>query len=78
MESQTSQESAISHRLNSGDAGHCKKIFNPDLLGHFFFDGPNGNHKCLIRELPGSNIADRKAYSYIQMFSCDAARSIAA
>ena len=38
----------IYHRINTVETDHPGRKFIRKLLGHFFVDGPNGRHLCLI------------------------------
>ena len=76
--SQDSCESEILHVLMKGDPNCVGRQFIPPLLDQFSFDGPNGNHRCLVGEPAGCSIASSKENSTNFMFPRDAARSIAA
>lgn len=76
--SQESREAEILHLLMKGDAAHVGKQFIPQLLDQFFFDGPNGHHRCLVGEPAGCSVARSKEDSTNLMFPPNAARSTAA
>ncbi|KAL4904765.1 kinase-like domain-containing protein [Aspergillus multicolor] len=76
--SQDSQEGTILERLANSALKHPGRRFIPPLLDQFFFEGPNGQHWCLVGEPAGCSIAHSKENSTNYTFPLDAARSLAA
>lgn len=48
------------------------------ILDQFFIDSPNGNHRCLVTDVAGCNLADSKEASLVWKFSMVVSRAIAA
>ena len=76
--SESNPEADILLSLQNSLSTHAGKRFIPLLLDQFIFDGPNGQHRCLVGEPFGSSISTCQENSVDFMFPADAARSIAA
>jgi len=76
--SRNSNEANILRLLQNGDSGHPGKQFIQTLLDQFKFEGPNGQHLCLVGVPYGCSISRSKEDSVDFMFPLDAARSAAA
>ena len=76
--SESSSEADILLSLQEGPSTHVGKLFVPLLLDQFTFEGPNGQHRCLVGEPFGSSISTSQENSVDFMFPAEAARSITA
>ncbi|KAI1771431.1 kinase-like domain-containing protein [Hypoxylon cercidicola] len=72
-----SNEGNILRLLQNGNSSHPGKQFVPALLDQFTFEGPNGQHLCLVG-VPHGYVSASREISVDDMFPIDAARSIAA
>ncbi|QKX58032.1 uncharacterized protein TRUGW13939_05152 [Talaromyces rugulosus] len=76
--SERSLESKILQHLQAGDVSHPWREYVSSLLDNFSFNGPNGQHMCLVSEVAGCSIAESKENSPNFMFPLHIARAIAA
>ncbi|KAL7626508.1 hypothetical protein AAE478_003280 [Parahypoxylon ruwenzoriense] len=71
-------EGDILRLLQNGDSAHPGRQFVPSPLDQFTFQGPNGQHLCLVGVPYGCSISKSKEDSVYLMFPVEAARSAAA
>ena len=71
-------EGSVLRLLQDGDPTHVGKKFVPPFLDEFSFQGPNGQHQCLVGLPFGHSVSKVKEDSVDFMFPADAAKSIAA
>ena len=76
--SQMNQEHKVGHRLLHGDPDHPGHPYVLTFLDHFSFDGPNGQHRCLVNEVVGPNIVTLQGATQSGLFPIDTARRLTA
>ena len=71
-------ETKIRRRLLQGSVDHPGRSFIMSQLDEFYFEGPNGRHRCTVNEVVGTNVADAKEIYESEMLPLETARKITA